>query len=349
MARLRPEQLGAALKKNLLPIYVVSGDEALLVQEACDALRTAARAQGFSERERYQADNQFEWHQLTNAAASMSLFADKKIIELHIPNGKPGAEGGKALQQYAQNPPDDNLLLVVLPKLDRNSQKAKWFGALETAGAFVQIWPINAAQLPQWLNGRLNQAGLNADRAAIEMLATRVEGNLLAAAQEIEKLKLLAEDGQVTAQMLANVVANSARYDVFGLVDRALMGDAQGAVRNLQGLRGEGTEPLAILWALAREIRGLINVAYGAANGSNFDWACKQAGVWDSRKGLVKNALGRLRPAELDALLRKANGIDRAVKGMRNAEPWDELLDLVLHLAGVRSLSPANTRMSLSL
>lgn len=349
MARLRPEQLSAALNKGLAPIYVISGDEHLLVQEACDALRNAARAQGFTERERYQTDNQFEWHQLANAAANMSLFADRKIIELHIPNGKPGAEGGKALQQYAQQPPEDNLLMVVLPKLDRNSQKAKWFGALESAGVFVQIWPINSAQLPQWLNNRLKQAGLTADRTAVEMLATRIEGNLLAAAQEIEKLKLLADDGHITAQQLGNVVANSARYDVFGLVDRALMGDTQGAVRNLQGLRGEGTEPLAILWAIAREIRSLIQVAHGAENGSNFDWACKQAGVWDSRKNLIKAALGRLRPAELEMLLRKANGIDRAVKGMRMANPWDELLDVVLHLAGVRSLSASNTRMSLTL
>ncbi|BFM10730.1 DNA polymerase III subunit delta [Simiduia litorea] len=349
MAKLRPEQLASALKKQLLPIYVISGDEHLLVQEACDAIRSHARTSGFTERERYHADNNFEWHQLTNAAASMSLFAEKKIIELHITHGKPGIEGGKALQEYAQRPPEDNLLLVVLPKLDRNGQKAKWFGALETAGAFVQIWPVGAAQLPQWLDQRLRQAGLNADRAAIDMLATRVEGNLLAAAQEIEKLKLIAPDGQVSAQLLANVVANSARYDVFGLVDKALMGDTHGAVRNLQGLKGEGTEPLAILWALAREIRTLIQMAYDTQSGSNFDWAAKQAGVWENRKGLVKAALGRLRAPELDALLRKANGVDRAVKGMRDAEPWDELLDLILHLSGVRSLSPANTRMSLSL
>lgn len=348
MAKLRPEQLAQNLKKALLPIYVISGDEHLLVQEACDAIRAQARAQGYSERERYDADNNFEWHKLLTAAASMSLFAEKKIIELHISNGKPGVEGGKILQEFAQRTPEDTLLMVVLPKLDRNGQKAKWFGALETAGAFVQIYPINASQLPQWLHHRLQQAGLNADRAAIDMLATRVEGNLLAASQEIEKLKLLAPDGQVSAQLLANVVANSARYDVFGLVDRALLGDARGAVRNLQGLKGEGTEPLAILWALAREIRTLIQVANNTGSGNNFDWAAKQAGVWDTRKGLVKGALARLRAPELDILLRKANGIDRAVKGMRNAQPWDELLDLVLHLSGVRSLSPANTRMSLS-
>lgn len=348
MARLRPEQLASALKKPLLPLYVVTGDEALLVQEACDAIRQAARAQGFTERERFDADNNFDWGLLHNAAASLSLFADKKILELHIGNGKPGAEGGKALQEYASRPADDNLLLVVLPKLDRNSQKAKWFGALETAGAVIQVWPVTGAQLPQWLAGRMAQAGLSPAPGATELLATRIEGNLLAAAQEIEKLKLLAPDGRVDTQLLANTVANSARYDVFGLVDKALMADAEGAVRNLHGLKGEGTEPLAILWALAREIRTLLQVAQALQN-SNFDWAAKQAGVWDSRKGLVQAALKRLRAPDLEALLRKANGIDRAVKGMRDAEPWDELLDLVLSLAGVRSLSPANVRLSLSL
>lgn len=348
MARLRPEQLGAALKKQLLPLYVVTGDEALLVQEACDQIRKAARSQGFSERERFDADNNFDWGLLHNAAASLSLFADKKIIELHIGNGKPGAEGGKALQDYASRPADDNLLLVVLPKLDRNSQKAKWFGALENAGAVIQVWPVTGAQLPQWLAGRMAQAGLTAEPGAVDLLATRVEGNLLAAAQEIEKLKLLAPDGRVDAQLLANTVANSARYDVFGLVDKALLADAEGAVRNLHGLKGEGTEPLAVLWALAREIRTLLQVSQ-ALQSSNFDWAAKQAGVWDARKSLVQNALKRLRAPELEALLRKANGIDRAVKGMRDAEPWDELLDLVLSLAGVRSLSPANVRLSLSL
>lgn len=349
MAKLRPEQLDAALKKSLLPIYIVSGDEHLLVQEACDSLRLAARAQGFSERERLYADNQFDWNQLLSSASSMSLFAEKKIIELHIANGKPGTEGSKALVEYVQRLPEDNLLILVLPKLDRNSTKSKWMTSLEKVGAFVQVWPVSAHQLPQWLQARLKQAGLSADHAAVEMLATRVEGNLLAAQQEIEKLKLLAPDGIVSAQLLANVVANSARYDVFGLVDKALQGDARGAVRSLQGLRGEGSEPLALLWAIVREIRTLIQVNQGTEGGSNFDWAAKKAGVWDNRKGLVKTALARLRGPELDLLLRKANGIDRAIKGMRKAEPWDELLDLVLQLAGVRSLSPANSRMSLTL
>ncbi|AFV00583.1 DNA polymerase III subunit delta [Simiduia agarivorans] len=349
MAKLRAEQLAAAASKSLAPIYIISGDEPLLVQEACDTLRQSARQQGYTERERYHADKSFDWGQLHASAASLSLFAEKKIIELHITGGKPGTEGGKALQEYAARPADDNLLLIVLPKIDRNTQKAKWFSALEQAGVFIQIWPINGAQLHQWLDQRLSAAGLSADRSAIDMLATRIEGNLLAAAQEIEKLKLLATDGRVDSQLLANVVANSARYDIFGLVDKALLGDVQAAVRNLQGLKGEGTEPLAILWALTRDIRSLLQVAAGTASGSNFDWACKQAGVWDSKKSIVSAALRRLKPNELEVLLRKCNGIDRAVKGMRPADPWDELLDLVLQLAGVRSLTASNTRMSLSI
>ena len=349
MAKLRPEQLGQALSKQLAPIYLVSGDEPLLIQEACDAIRQAARQAGFSERELYHVDNNFEWGQLLAAANSLSLFAEKKIIELRMPNGKPGDKGGKALIEYTQSPASDNLLLVVTDKLDGATQKSKWFKAIDDAGIHVQVWPITPAQLPRWIGTRLQQAGLRADSSAIDLLASRIEGNLLAAAQEIEKLKLLTNDKMVSYELMASVVADSARYDVFGLADKALHGDARAAVKTLHGLKTEGTEPINILWAITRDIRSLVQISLAVSQGKHFDWAAKQAGVWDKRQPLIKAALQRLKPAQLQQLLRKANGIDKAVKGMRNAEPWDELLDLILNLAGVHSLHPSNDRLALKI
>lgn len=349
MAKLRPEQLGEHLHKGVAPIYLVSGDEPLLIQEACDQIRAAARALGFAERELYHADASFDWGQLLSASNSLSLFSDKKILEVRLPSGKPGDKGSKALQEVAQSPSPDNLLLVVTGKLDRNVQKSKWLKALEGAGSHVQVWPINAAQLPRWIGQRLKAAGLRADSTAIDLLASRVEGNLLAAAQEIEKLKLLTSDSLVSTELMASVVADSARYDVFGLVDKALHGDARSAVKSLQGLRTEGTEPITLLWALARDIRALVQIAQAMNQGQTFDRAAQSAGVWNKRQPLMQSALRRLKPGQLQQLLRKANGVDKAIKGMRPANPWDELMDLTLNLAGVQSLTPGNERLALKL
>jgi DNA polymerase-3 subunit delta len=347
MPKLRPEQLTASLSKQVAPIYLVSGDEPLLIQEACDAIRAAARKQGFGERELYHADTSFDWGQLLSAANSLSLFAEKKIIELRMPGGKPGDKGGKILQEYAQSPAPDNLLLIVTDKLDGATQKSKWFKAIEDAGQHIQVWPINAANLPRWIGQRLQQAGLQADASAIELLCLRIEGNLLAAVQEIEKLKLLTTGPHISYELMASAVADSARYDVFGLCDKALHGDARAAVKTLQGLKTEGTEPIAILWAITRDIRILIQVSQAVSQGKQFEWAAKQAGVWDKRQALIQGTLRRLKPAQFQQLLRKANGIDKAIKGMRNAEPWDELLDLVLNIAGVQSLNAINERLNL--
>lgn len=347
MAKLRPEQLGAALSKGLAPIYLVSGDEPLLIQEACDTIRRAARAAGFSERDLYHCDANFDWGQVLTAANSLSLFSEQKIIELRLTTGKPGDKGGKVLQEYAQSPAPDNLLLIVANKLDGASQKSKWFKAIDDAGAHVQVWPISATQLPRWIGQRLQQAGLRADSSAIDLLASRIEGNLLAAAQEIEKLKLLAPDNIVSYELMASAVADSARYDVFGLADKALHGDARAAVKTLHGLKTEGTEPINILWALTRDIRSMVQISLTVTQGKSFEIAARQAGIWDKRQPLIQTALRRLKPAHLQQLLRKANGIDKAIKGMRNAEPWDELLDLILNMAGVQSLAPINDRLAL--
>ncbi len=346
MAKLRPEQLSAALNKSIAPIYIVTGDEPLLIQETCDAIRAAARKAGFIERDLYHCDAHFEWTQVLASANSMSLFADKKIIELRISNGKP-SDKGKVLQEYAQAPSNDNLLLIITDKLDKDATKTKWFTALEQQGVHIQHWSITPENLPHWINQRLKQAGLQADGNAVDLLASRIEGNLLAAVQEIEKLKLLASGNIVSMELMASVVADSARYDLFGLSDKALQGDASAAVKTLHGLKAEGTDAIAILWALTRDIRSLVQISLAMAQGKNFEMSARQAGVWDKKQPLFKIALNRIKPAQLQQMLRKANGIDKAVKGMRNAEPWDELLDLLLNLAGVQSLNTYNEKLNL--
>ncbi len=348
MASLRPEGLSQALARGLAPIYLVSGDEPLLAQEACDAIRAAARNAGYSERELHHADAQFDWNQLLASARSLSLFADRKIIEIRLPSGKPGDKGGKALQEYAGDPPPDTILLLVTGKLEKSAQNTKWYKTLDGVGVHLTLWPIGPDKLPRWVNQRLQQAGLKADSGALDLLVSRVEGNLLAAVQEIEKLKLLAPDGVVSAELMAAAVADSARYDIFGLVDKALLGDARGTVKTLQGLRAEGTDVIPILWALTRDIRALVQIAEAQAAGQSFERAAQQAGVMPRRHNLLQVAARRLKPGRARQLLRKAGGVDKAVKGMRRADPWDELLDLGLGLAGLQSLSPTNEKLSLT-
>jgi len=227
--KIRPEQLQSHLSKELLAVYVISGDEPLLAQESADAVRLAARNKGFSGREVFHGEGKFDWGQLHNEANALSLFTEKKIIEVRISNGKPGDKGSKAICELCTNPNPDNLLLVILPKLERAAQNSKWVKALESSGAHIQVWPITGEQLPRWIKQRLLESNITANQQAVEILAERVEGNLLAAVQEIEKLKLLAIDGKVDAIMMSSVVADSARYNLFEFVDKVLAGDAQSA------------------------------------------------------------------------------------------------------------------------
>ncbi len=338
--KLQPAQLTKHLQGPLAPVYAVSGDEHLLCQEACDAIRGATRAQGFSERQVFNAEANFDWCQLIEAGASLSLFAEKRLLELRIPNGKPGDKGTAALLEYLARPAEDTVLLISLPKLDGSAQKTKWAKALIEGPQvqFLQIWPVDAAQLSQWIRQRLSQAGLAANQEAVELIAARVEGNLLAAAQEIEKLKLLAEDGQVTVDTVQAAVADSARYDVFGLIDAVLNGHAVHALRMLDGLRGEGVEAPVILWALAREVRTLANIAQQHSQGTPLDRAFSQARppIWDKRRPLVTKALQRHSAARWGRLLIDAQRIDAQIKGQAEGDPWIGLSSLCLQLCGQR-------------
>lgn len=251
MNKLRPEQLANQSSKPLAPVYIISGDEPLVVQESCDWLRQTATSQGYTERERYYTDANIDWQQILAGAANMSLFAERKLIEIHFHKAKQTDEANKALVSYAETLPDDTVLLISAPKLDGNAQKAKWFKAFDKVATFVQIWPVTADALPRWIDQRLRQAQLRASSEAIEILAAKVEGNLLAASQEIKKLQLLAGNDQlIEAETMASLVGDSARYDVFGLADKALKGETQSAIKTLNGLQGEGSDAVIILWAL---------------------------------------------------------------------------------------------------
>ncbi|MGE8362902.1 DNA polymerase III subunit delta [Pseudomonas sp.] len=345
--KLNSAQLGKHLQGNLAPVYLVSGDEPLLCQEACDSIRAATRQQGFTERQVFNAEANFDWGNLLQAGASLSLFAEKRLLELRIPTGKPGDKGAAALLEYIARPPEDTVLLISLPKLDGSTQKTKWAKALIEGphSQFVQIWPVDAGQLPQWVRQRMAQAGLNATQEAVEMIAVRVEGNLLAAAQEIEKLKLLADAGQIDASTVQAAVADSARFDVFGLIDAALNGEAAHALRMLEGLRGEGVEPPVILWALARELRLLATIAHQYAQGVPLEKAFSSARppVWDKRRPLVSKALQRHSASRWATLLQDAQRIDAQIKGQAAGDPWSGLSLLTLAICGKRLGLPSET------
>jgi DNA polymerase III subunit delta len=345
MAKINPEQLPRALER-LLPAYWLSGDEPLLLQEAADAIRAAARRQGFSERELFHVENHFDWGQVLQSANSMSLFAERKILEVRL-SGKLSDTGAKALLEYCQRPSPDNLLLITSPKLDKTAQNSAYYKALDQLGGTVQVWPVTEKQLPRWVEQRLRHAGLQLDPSAVDMLCAKVEGNLLAAVQEIEKLKLLSHNGQVDPQLLASAVADNARYDVFTLLDRALLADAPAAVRNLQGLRGEGTEVTLVIWGLAREVRTLLALKQAQHLGQPLDAAARQQGVFEPHLSLLRQQLGRFKPAQLRLMLRQLALADRALKGAAKLDPWDLLLDITLMLCGTRALGPAALRQLL--
>ncbi|MEE4659286.1 MAG: DNA polymerase III subunit delta [Halieaceae bacterium] len=331
--RLRPEQLQTHLERELRPVYLVTGDETLLVQESCDAIRRAARAAGCTEREVFQVDNRFNWDNLVASASEMSLFADRKIIEVHIPSGKPGTDGSKGLLAYLDRAGDDNLLLIVAGKIDKQSTNSKWFKALDAAGAVVQIWPVDASQLPRWVTQRVENMGMSIEQDALLMLCDRVEGNLLAAVQEIEKLRLLCPDNRISVAAVAESVADNARYNLFGLIDQALLGDAAGALKMLNGLRGEGTEAAVVLWGLAREIRLLLQCKTELERGQRQQQVMKANRVWDKRVPIVTEALQRHHSHALAELLQAASNADQSIKGMADGNPWDHLSRLILELS----------------
>jgi DNA polymerase-3 subunit delta len=336
--RLGFHELAGQLKKKLSPVYVISGDEPLQLGEAADLIRRTAREQGFTERKILEAGAKFDWHELTAESNTLSLFAEQRILDLRITNGKPGKEGGKVLAEYCENLPADTLLLITMPKVEQQQARSKWYKSLDSVGLVIQVWPVNEQRLPPWIEQRMRQKGLTPEPAAIQMLAERVEGNLLAATQEIEKLLMLHGPGIITAEQLTASVADSARFDVFGLLDAALQANTGRCLRILDGLKNEGTAPAIISWALAREIRQMSQIAHAAKDGFPLGKILADFRIWDKRKPLVTNGLKRLSLKKWQSLLQQCLEADMAVKGQNRLDCWLLFEDIVVQMSGREAL-----------
>jgi DNA polymerase-3 subunit delta len=332
--QLRTDELERHLSRGLAGLYVIHGDEPLQSLEAADAVRAAARAKGYAEREVLTVERGFDWNRLLVSSASLSLFSSKKLIELRIAGGKPGAEGAAAIVQFCSGLAADVLAIVTLPKLDRRVQEAAWFKALTRDGVLINTFQVERAQLPQWIAGRLARQRQKADRETLQFLADSVEGNLLAAHQEIQKLGLLFPPGDLAFDAVRSAVLNVARYDAFKLNEAMLAGDKARLARMLDGLKSEGEAPPKILWVLAEEIRAVAKVQAGMAQGDDLQQIYRNHRVWGGvRQQQVTEAARRLKSAALSQALRHAARIDRTVKGLARGDVWDELLQLCLRFA----------------
>lgn len=344
--RLRPDQLAEHLRKTLARLYLVFGEEPLQALEAADAIRAAARARGHAERECLTVEAGFDWSALAQRAATLSLFAERRLLELRLGNAKPGDAGARALEAYAARPAEDAVLLMTAGKLDWTAQKSRWFLALEQAGVAVAALPVEPRQLPGWIERRLRERGLKAAPEVAALLAERVEGNLLAAAQDIEKLALLAEGSELTAEAVLAAVDDSARYSIYDFVDAGLLGQPERTARILNGLRDEGVEPLLINWALHQEIRRLVSLAFAKERGRSLEAALTEQKIWEKRKPLLRQASQRLSAADCRVLLRACARADRTIKGVEAGSPWDELRANGLRLAGVKFVPDEVNRKS---
>lgn len=328
--RIKPEQIEGALSKKLAPVYLVSGDEPLQVGEVADAIRLAAKNAGYTTREVYSVEKGFEWNELAVAADSFSIFADKKIIDLRMSSAKPGAEGGKAFSNYCQRIPEDTLLLITLPKVEKATQKSKWFQAIDNSGVVVQVWALEGGALINWLQRRSQKRGLQIDSTVIKGLASRVEGNLLAASQEIEKLYVLYGSKPITKQMLEDAVTDNSRYDVFKLTDCVLAGRASRAVKILSALKAEAMAAPVIVWALSREARLLINIQTAINQGQNKDVVFRSFRLWEKRAQLINAAISRKNLKDFQEIIVLSAKADRQVKGQETGDYWETLLAVCL-------------------
>ena len=344
--QLAAAQITAHLQKGLRPLYTLHGDEPLLVQEAADAIRSAAREQGYTERTSHTvAGAHFDWSEVLAAGGSLSLFADKQIVEIRIPSGKPGKDGSTALQQLAEGTVgnDSTLTLVMLPRLDKMTKSSAWFTALENAGITVQLDPVDRSALPQWIAQRLarqdQRVGSGEDgQRTLQFFADRVEGNLLAAHQEIQKLALLYPAGELSFDQVESAVLNVARYDVFKLGEAVLAGQLGRVTRMLDGLQAEGEAEVLVHYTLAEDIRALKRVKDAVQAGRPLPMALREQRVWGIKERLYERVLPLLTPTTLDNLLHAAHQVDGIVKGLKHPgwpqEPWPALHRLAQSLCG---------------
>lgn len=315
-------------------LYIVSGEEPLIIQETCDLIRASVKAAGYMEREVYPADNNFNWHAVLESANSMSLFGDRKLIEIRQDKPKFDDSAKKALSDYLERPNPDTIILIILPKLEKAFTSTKWFQAIENIAQHVQIWPMETRELPAWIDARMRANGLIPTRDAVTILTERVEGNLLAAAQEIEKLRLLNGAGNIDAQAIASAVTDHARYNIYDLVDQSVDRQTDHALKMLHFCRASGEEPPVLLWAFAKELRTLTAIQYQAQKGTPMAKLFQDFRIWDKRKPIVQRALGKQPLATLEASLQLISRIDRTVKGWAPGDAWEGMAALILLLGG---------------
>ena len=330
---LKPERFERQLAgEPLRPVYLVAGSEPLLVQELADAVRAKARAEGYGEREVFDAGRDFEWSELVMGFAALSLFSPRRLFDLRLPTGKPDREGSEAIQAYCADPPPDTVLLITAQDWS-SKHPGKWSEAVARAGVFVPVWPVRPNELPDWLEARLRARGFSADSAALQLLAERVEGNLLAAAQEIDTLVLLCDERRITLEVMESRVSDSARYDVFKLVEAALTGKVERTRRMLASLRAEGEQVPGLVPILAMELLKLAALA----RAGNLAQAMREARVWESRQALYRRALERHDAARFEAFVAEAGRIDLMSKGRLGGDPWLALERLLVAVASAKA------------
>ena len=317
------DTLVAHLEQQLLPVYLICGDEPLLIAEGSDAVRAKARASGFTERETHFMERSGDWNDVRASANNLSLFAERRIVEIRMPTAKPGNTGSAAIVALLEARDADRVLLITAPRLDRDAQASAWVGAVETQGALVQVWPVEVSRLVGWLRARAKRLRLSVDDDALEIIAERTEGNLLAADQELQKLRMIARTDRVTAEDVLASVADSARFDVFQLGECALSGDASRALRMLEGLRAEGVEPTLVLWSLSKSVRDL----WGAVHSPG-----ARAPAWRRQTAALEQGQRRASKLHFGRLTARAARADRMIKGRESGDAWDEMSLLAMDI-----------------
>ncbi|MBL1321254.1 MAG: DNA polymerase III subunit delta [Methylophaga sp.] len=338
--RLRAEQLQEHVEQGLAPIYLIFGDEPMLVEEASDIIRQQVRKSGADDRQVWHVEGRFNWSEIQWQEQTMSLFSSQRLLEIRLPSGAPGKEGGEALRNYVANIPADTTLLIISGKIDARSQKSKWFTELDRVGVTIPVWPIDIANLPRWISQRMQQKGLQTNQHIAALIAERVEGNLFAAAQEIDKLQLLCPDGKVDEETVLASVADNARFEVFGLMDTVFSGQATKIPRMISRLRAEGLDIMSVFSAVSWSLHRAVNMAIQIEQGERIEqvFASQKPPIWEKARPMMRQALSRHKRPQWQSFLQQMAKIDQAAKGAYQACPWSLLETLCLQVAGIKTL-----------
>lgn len=339
--QLKAEHLAGHFQQGLAPVYLIFGDEQMLVEEAADLVRQQARQQGADDRQVWHVEGHFNWSELQWQEQTMSLFSSQRLLEIRLPSGAPGKEGGEALRNYAANIPADTTLLIISGKIDKRSKSSKWFTELDRVGVTIPIWPIDIAKLPRWISQRMQQRGLRINQSCTALIAERVEGNLFAAAQEIDKLQLLCPNGEVNEQTVLDSVADNARFQAFGLMDSVMLGQVNKIPRMISRLRSEGLEFLSVFSAVSWSMHRMIDIAIQLDQGIRIEQAfsSQKPAVYGKSQPMIRQTLTRHDRQQWQQFLTQMAHIDQAAKGSLKTCPWILLETLCLQVAGINVIS----------